>query len=43
MGTVIGVLGLVIVVVVFAFGAALSDGFDCTTTTSDSGTSFECD
>ncbi len=41
-GTVITGLVALVVIGVFAFGAAVSDSFDCTATGTDSGTSVEC-
>lgn len=41
-GTVLGVLALVIVIGVFAFGTAVSSSFECTTTDTGSGGTVEC-
>jgi hypothetical protein len=44
-GTVLGVLALAFVIVVFVFSASVTNGFDCTTTTNDDGStsSIDCD
>jgi hypothetical protein len=41
-GTVIGVVAFLAVIAVFAFGAVLADSFDCTSTSTDSGSTVEC-
>ena len=41
-GTVLGVIALVLVIGVFAFGGVLADSFDCTSTSTDSGSTVEC-